>query len=123
MTKTTLLIYLFGAVLFYSVCNAFNYIHSTILRVKTITLSATSTSKLDSNENNNKTVFKGFGKPVDPVEPSYSNGKSRSEKKAEYRKLLKRAKSQSSIHKLVGSSEKDIFKAQRKQGNRGSGGA
>lgn len=55
--------------------------------------------------------------------PSQS-GRTRSEKKAEYRKLASMAKRSSSLHKMLGGGAgTDIFQAQRKQGNRGSGGA
>jgi len=64
-------------------------------------------------------IFKGFGEIKPPTKKP--EGKSRSEKKEEYRKLLKLAKSQPSVHKLVGKSE-DVFQSQRKQGSRGSGG-
>jgi hypothetical protein len=64
---------------------------------------------------------KGFG-AIKPKEPK-PEGKSRSEKKEEYRKNLQIAKSSPSIKKIVKAGDNDIVQSQRKQGNRGSGGA
>jgi hypothetical protein len=75
-------------------------------------------------------LAKGFGQSstlgadaTDDVETPSQSGRTRSEKKAEYRKLASMAKRSSSLHKMLGGSGTDIFQAQRKQGNRGSGGA
>ena len=75
-------------------------------------------------------LAKGFGQSstlgvdaTDDVKTPSQSGRTRSEKKAEYRKLASMAKRSSSLHKMLGGSGTDIFQAQRKQGNRGSGGA
>jgi len=71
-------------------------------------------------------LAKGFGKSsTDSIEvESLSRAeRTRSEKKAEYRKLASMAKRSSSLQKMLGGPGADIFQAQRKQGNRGSGGA
>jgi len=82
--------------------------------------------ELTENESGSKLhSSSGLGFGVKPIiaESGKREGKSRSQRKAEYRKLLKYAKSQPSLKSLVAKKDNDIVQAQRKSGSRGSGGA
>jgi hypothetical protein len=90
----------------------------------------TSVAPVDQGKRTRAPLSKGVGQrstlgadATDDVETSSQSGRTRSEKKAEYRKLASMAKRSSSLHKMLGGSGTDIFQAQRKQDNRGSGGA
>lgn len=91
----------------------------------------TAAAPVDQGKGTRIPLSKGFGQnstlvasSTNDVENPSQSGRTRSEKKAEYRKLASMAKRSSSLHKMLGGgSGTDIFQAQRKQGNRGSGGA